>query len=857
MPRSCRTPLFATLIAGLLVLPLAAVNKKNAGPAEFELKFNLPPPAPLTAEEEQKTFKLESGFRIELVASEPMIESPIAMSFDDQGRLYVVEMRGYMRDLEGTTEKEPLGRIKLLEDTDGDGKMDKATVFLDGLVMPRAVVAVNGGAIVSEPPNLYFCKDTNGDGKADTKDTIATDFATAGGQPEHMANSPTWMLDNCVWSAAYGSRFRLRGGMWQRDVGLSRGQWGLCQDNYGRLYYNYNSDFLRCDLLPAEAFARNPLLRDATSVNAKVVTDQTVWPSHPTPGVNRGYDEKTLRKDGTLSSCTATCGALVYRGNAFPQGYRGNAFIPEPAGNLLKRFVLHEKNGVVTGSNAVVGREFLTSTDERFRPVQAADGPDGALYVVDMYRGVIQHASFLTHYLIANIEARKLSTPFDQGRIWRIVPAAKEKGKDKEKPAALKAVKIPADTAGRVALLSHANGWVRDAAQRTLVESAPADAAPQLTALLQSKEATPLARLHALWTLDGIMALTPELVRDALKNADAQVRIAAIRVASRDLAPDIIAMIGEKDTLVRAHLAIKLTGLGLPDADVALAKLLASGGGAQTLVREGALSGLRGREATFAKLLADQVTEKTAASAIPVFEALARLVAFANKAQPIEELLALAAQLPKAGPAQMALLKGLGASGGSGKNAVPVKLVWLDREPEALGTLKQALTDKAAAKLLTSVAARVAWPGKPGAPEPPKIVPLNEAQTALFERGKVIYTTICAACHQPHGYGLDGLAPPLVDSEWVLAKPDVPARIVMSGLGGPIKVAGRNFNLAMPPLLQLSDEDIAGVLTYIRREWDHNGSPVDAQFVSEVRAKNAGKMMWTADELMPAKTKTK
>jgi glucose/arabinose dehydrogenase/mono/diheme cytochrome c family protein len=851
MPRLHRTPLFATVVAGLLALPLAAVNKKNAGPTEFELKFKLPPPAPLTAEEEQKTFKIENGFKIELVASEPMIESPIAISFDDQGRLYVVEMRGYMRDLEGTTEKEPLGRIKLLEDTDGDGKMDKATVFLDGLVMPRAVMAVNGGAIVSEPPNLYFCKDTNGDGKADTKDTIATDFATAGGQPEHMANSPTWMLDNCVWSAAYGSRFRLRGGMWQRDVGLSRGQWGLCQDNYGRPYYNYNSDMLRCDLLPAEAFARNPLLRNATSVNAKVVTTQTVWPIHPTPGVNRGYEPKTLRADGTLASATAACGALVYRGDAFSAGYRGNAFVPEPAGNLLKRFVLQEKAGVVTGSNAVAGREFLASTDERFRPVQAADGPDGALYVVDMYRGIIQHASFLTHYLIANIEARKLTQPFEQGRIWRIVPV-----KGDRHPA----VKIPADTATRVQMLNHANGWVRDAAQRLLVESGNADAAPLLAALLKSKEATPLARLHALWTLDGLMALTPELQRAALTDANAQVRAAAVRTASKDVAPELIAMTGEKDTLVRAHLAIKLPILALPDADIALAKLLVAGGGSQALVREGALTGLRGREASFAKILAEQMTKENTANAVPVFEALANLVAMANKAQPLEDMLALASQQPKGSPAQTTILKGLAvnSSGGSSKSGVPVKLVWLEREPETLGTLKQALTDKASAKLLANVSSRIAWPGKPGAPPPPKIVPLTDAQTALFEKGKVTYHTLCAACHQPHGYGLDGLAPPLVDSEWVLGKPDVPARIVMNGLAGQVKVAGRTWNLAMPPLMQLSDEDVAGVLTYIRREWDHNASPVETSFVTDLRAKYKTHFMpWTSDELAAKKTTTK
>jgi hypothetical protein len=379
-----------------------------------------------------------------------------------------------------------------------------------------------------------------------------------------MANSPTWMLDNSVWSAGYSSRFRLRGGVWQRDVGLSRGQWGLCQDNYGRLYYNYNSDMLRCDLLPAEAFARNPLLRTATSVNTKLVTDQTVWPSHPTPGVNRGYDEKTLRSDGTLSKATAACGALIYRGNAFPAAYRGNAFVPEPGGNLLKRFVLQEKDGVITGSNPVTAREFLTSTDERFRPVQAADGPDGALYVVDMYRGIIQHASFITHYLLANIVARKLEQPFEQGRIWRIVPVNK-KG---ERP---KAVKIPAETAERVAQLNHANGWVRDAAQRLLVESANPEAASLLAASLSSQDAKPLTRLHALWTLDGLMALAPDLQRVALKDAHPQVRAAAVRVATRDLAPELIAMTGEKDTLVRAHLAIKLTTLGLPEADAALA----------------------------------------------------------------------------------------------------------------------------------------------------------------------------------------------------------------------------------------------------------------------------------------------
>lgn len=833
------SPRFTTLTSLLLLTtpfltPALAINEKNAGPEKVELKFKLPPPTPLSWEEEMKTFKIEKGFRIELVASEPMIESPIAVSFDDQGRLYVVEMRGYMHDLAGAGETDPTGRISLLEDTDGDGRIDKATAFLDKLVMPRAVMAVNGGVLVAEPPNLFFCKDTDGDGKADVKEVVTSDYGTLGGQPEHMANTPVWAMDNAIWSAGYSTRFKLRGGVWQKDSGLGRGQWGLCQDNYGRLYFNYNSDMLRADLLPTEAFTRNPLLRNASSINAKVAADQTLFPSHPTPGVNRGYDPKSLRADGTLTKPTGTCGALIYRGDAFPSAYHGNAFIPEPCANLVKRFTMSEKDGIVTATNTAKTTEFLTSTDERFRPVNAADGPDGALYIVDMYRGIIQHQSFLTHYLIANIKDRKLETPFNQGRIWRIVPDTQE---------CPKPVKVSKDAK----MLTHANGWVRDTAQRLIVESSDASAIPALKALLASD--SPITRLHALWTLDGLSAATPDLLRTALTDKDAQVRAAAVRISGRDLAPDLIALTSEKDALVLAHLAIKLTSFNLPDADTAVAKLL-SINGKNALVREGALTGLRGREAAFAKLLAAQLSKSNSASITPVIEALGALLASANKAGPFEDMLELAAAQPQGGAVQIAAIKGLATSGTDPKSKSPPKLLWLEAEPATLKTLKTAMTDKTSAKLFTSVEARLAWPGKPGAPPPPKIVPLNEAQTALYEKGKTIYATLCAACHQPHGFGLDGLAPPLVDSEWVLGKAELPARIIMHGLAGPVKVGGRSFNLAMPPLPQLTDEDVAGVLTYIRREWEHNASPVDTKAVTAIRTQTKGRTaMWTEQEL--------
>jgi len=842
-----KTPL-AVLALLIGATPAFALNKGNAGPTDVQLKFTLPAPAPLSPEEELKTFKLPPGFRIELVASEPMIESPVAISFDDQGRMFVIEMRSYMRDLEGTTEKDPTSRVSLLTDTDGDGRMDKASAFLDNLVMPRGVMAVKGGAFIAEPPNLFFCRDTKGNGIADEKILVASDFGTLGGQPEHMANTPTWALDNRIYAANYGTSFKLTNGAWQKGPGLGRGQWGLTQDDAGRLFYNYNSDLLRADLLPAAAYARNPLLRDAIGINNKVIKEQSVYPSHPTPGVNRGYDAKTLRADGTLANATSTCGAAIYRGDAFPAEFRGNAFIPEPSSNLVKRVLIAEKDGLLTGANAYDEKEFLTSTDERFRPVMMANGPDGALYVVDLYRGMLQHPAFLTHYLIANIKARKLELPVSGGRIWRIV---------RDDQAAPHATKIPADAAARVKLLSHPNGWVRDTAQRLIVESADAATVTPLRALLADAQAPAFARLHALWSLDGFAAARPEDVRLALKDTDAQVRAAAIRIAPAEMLADLCALKDEKEVLVLAHLAIRLSAANLPDADKALAELLAAHGD-NALIREGALTGARGREVALAKAVGALGSAGNLLQTGPVLEGFAALISQAGKAGPIEGMLEIAATLGDR-HLRASVLRGLDQStrDPKQKKAVPLKTVWFNAAPASLAQLKKAVTEVNVAKNLENIAVRLAWIGKPGAPAPPKVIALTKAQQELFEKGKVTFTNLCAACHQPHGYGLDGLAPPLVDSDWVLGKPDVTARIVLNGLGGPVKVGSRTWDLTMPPMGVLSDEDIAGVLTYVRREWEHNGTPVDAKFVTGIRKQFADHPnSWTSDELRPPTKKS-
>ena len=836
-----------------LSLPVTwAINKNNAGPADAKVKFELPPPKPLSPEEELKTFQVPKGFHLELVASEPMIESPIALSFDEQGRMYVVEMRGYMHDMNGAGEKEPTGRISLLEDTHGTGKMDKASVFVDGLVMPRAVLAMKGGALVGVPPNLTFYKDTQGKGTADEKTVVATDFGTPGGQPEHMANTPIVAMDNWIYGAAYSMRLKATGNTWQHGPGLGRGQWGLCQDNVGRLFYNYNSDLLRTDLLPAIAYARNPLLRNALGINHQVIVSQTVYPSHPTPGVNRGYEARSLRPDGTLANTTATCGAVIYRGSAYDKEYQGNAFVPEPAANLVKRLVIEENDGVLKGVDTAKGIDFLTSTDERFRPVQLVNGPDGCIYIVDMYRGIIQHTAFITHYLVENIKERKLEQPYNLGRIWRLVPD--------HQTNPLK-VTVPTATAERVKMLTHADGWVRDTAQRLLVESGDTAAVPALQELVLH-HAQALTRLHALWTLEGLNALTPETLRTGLHDADPQVKAAAIRMLPSELVPDLYSLVHETDVVVLSHLAIRLSAANQPAADEALANLL-SVHGQNALVREGALTGLRGREHSMAKTIAQHFNPKNAAASDSALEGLATLVSQAGKAGPFEDMLQVAADLTSSADAQTALLRGLaqGSNDAKAKKPKVVKTLWFTQAPAAVATLENALSKNAnspAAKSLKLIQDRIAWPGKPGAPTPPKVVPLTTAQKELFEKGHNTFLSLCAACHQPHGFGLDGLAPPLVDSEWVLGKPENLVRIVSHGLGGPIRVGNRTWDLAMPPCPQLSDEEVAGVLTYIRREWEHTASAVETKLVHDVRAQEAGRTnSWTAEELRPtAKTAT-
>ncbi|MBD0297746.1 MAG: dehydrogenase, partial [Flavisolibacter sp.] len=347
-----------------------------------------PTHAILSPQEAIKDFHIESGFEVQLVASEPLIEDPVALTFDGDGNMWVIEMRGYMHNTEGGGENLPLGRIKLLKDNDDDGTYETVSVFLDSLILPRAICVINDGMLVAEPPKLWFVKNENG--KAGVKTIVDSSYAE-GGNVEHQPNSLFRAMDNWIYSSEGDKRYRYMNGKWMIEKTHLRGQWGLSQDDYGRLFYNNNSVTLMGDNFLPNTFQLNPyhknLARDKYSIQ---LVDNRVFPRVATPGVNRGYQKDALdSQTKKLVDVTSACGPVIYRGDQFPAAYHGNAFVLEPAAFLIKRILVKEDSGKLKGQFTSDKDEFLTATDERFRPVNAYTAPDGSLFIIDMHRGII------------------------------------------------------------------------------------------------------------------------------------------------------------------------------------------------------------------------------------------------------------------------------------------------------------------------------------------------------------------------------------------------------------------------------------------------------------------------------------
>ncbi len=828
------------LTAFLSLLTAAAFAQLGDKPGEAQVQLvpkDLIPPSPaLSAAEEAKTFQIAPGFKVELVASEPLVGDPVAAQFGPDGRLWVVEMRSYMPDLDGHDEDKPTGRVVVLTDTDGDGKMDKSDVFLDQLVMPRAICLVGDGALIGAPPMLWYCPDKNHDGKADEKIEVARDFGIAVdparpelANPERAPNAPLWALDNWIYCGAHAAKFRYRAGSFERGVSSFRGQWGLSQDDWGRLFHNSNSDHLRGDLAPSHYLIRNAHFPRPSGANVKVGIEQLVWPIRVNPGINRGYRPEMLR-DFKLKEFTAACAPLIYRGDRLPEDCYGNAFICEPSANLIKRDVISAKGGSIESHEAYKDHEFLASTDERFRPVNLTAGPDGALYVVDFYRGVIQHRISLTTYLRKQSEERGLVDPRGLGRIWRIVPTSE----GQRKPVNL----ANASSQDLVSHLSAPNAWTRETAQRLLVERADAAIVPALEEL--AIKGAPLARLHALWTLDGMQKTNWPVVGATVADVDPRVRNAAVRCAeslftgsTRENAVMKLIAISAEETDPQVQLQLALTLGEARDAKAEAAMVaLALRASTHAFLADAVLSGASGRELELLEtLVAGKATSPAAKRLLAGF---ARSVAAERDPTRVTRFFALVQTLE---PAQRTPLLTAFATDAASAARRPLKL---DARPALLDTTG---TEK--------VATMVTWPGKPAPTgfKPPR--PLTPEEQARFETGKALYAGVCAACHQPHGMGLDGLAPPLLDSEWVLGSPERITRIALHGVRGPLKVKGATYSLDMPPMGVFGDDQLSAILTYLRREWEHGADPIAPEQVKTIRAAEAKRQdSWTQEELL-------
>jgi len=861
-PTPPTTRLFTAILA-LSCAPLAAAqNGDQPGEEQPPLPTELaiPPAPPLSVEEALESFVLAPGFTVECAASEPLIADPVCIAFDGDGRMWVAEMRAYMPNVDGEGEDEPNGTIAVLEDSDGDGVYDARTDFLEGLVLPRAVMPYRNGALVIAPPELAFHRDTDGDGRADAKEVIATGL---GGlhSPEHAINSLRWTHDNWVAVANHRWRFRETEEGWIRQRTNGGGQWGLSLDEEGRAFFNTNSDGLRGDLYSSHYAVRNPNFGVAAGVNQRIASDQRVWPARMTPGVNRGYREPTLRDDYRLRSFTGACGPLIYLGGAFPEEFHGNAFVAEPCGNLVKRFTLHATaNGGFEAKNAYEGREFLASRDERFRPVDLYDGPGGALYVVDMYRGLIQHRLFVTSWLRKQVEERGLEEPRGMGRIWRVVHEGIERGSE------LKMSEM--SWTELVGELSSPNGWRRITAQRMIWEDGFDDPdAIDLCRQLVREGPDPMGRRHALLTLAGIGGLDRGSVAVGLRNADprfvrAALQCAEILIATGD--DDILSEarmhIASNDPMTRRQALLSIAEAKTGDADRSLVFAAKTGAMFSDADRSVFLSGLLHRELDVLLALFEAEDWATELPGRPeLVRDLARCITREGRHDALDGLFELAVQTamdedlgfkPTMGWRSSALIAGMMAGRPKGGTGEPRPIAFA-AEPRAIVSARWQ-AEFNATEPLRELLKWITWPGGPNASEE-SVRPLSEEEAQRFERGRELYMETCAACHHGSGLGDAGLAPSLRFSSWLLKDAATPIRILVGGLDGPIEVGGETWDLEMP-VYDGGAEEVAAVLTYARREWGHGAEPVSVEEVEAVLAELAERgRSWTAEELEAAR----
>jgi mono/diheme cytochrome c family protein len=540
-----------------------------------------PPVEPLSPEESMKKVQLPPGYHLELVASEPMIQEPVALAWDGNGRMFVVEMNTYMLDVSGTGQYDPVSKIKLLEDTDGDGVMDKSTVYIDSLVLPRAILTIGDQLLVQETnvQHIWSYRDTDGDGVADTKKMVFRNDAVDSRNLEHQNGGFIWNMDNWIYPTRDNLRYKYKGGVLVADTLVDNmiGQWGITSDSYGRLFYSEAGPGL-----PAVQIQQMPAYGALNFIDQYTVDFTIPWPIIGNLDAQGG--ERALRpEDNTLNRFTSGAGQSIFRGDRLPADMQGDYFIPEMVARVIKRGNVLNRDGKIIIENVYKEKDWLASADMNFRPLNTYTAPDGTMYIVDMYHGIIQESEWTgpDSYLGKVIAEKGLEKNKGMGRIYRVVHD--DFKRDTTKPNMLNE-----SATELLTYLDHPNGWWRDNAQKQLVVLNDQSVVPALKEIAFGEQAglkakpSNLARIHALWTLEGMDAMDKGTLYGAMGDVDPQVRKAAIWISEMYVKSNDAEVIDKLASLkadtsadVRIQLFLTLRTNKTPKAQDVIADLLA------------------------------------------------------------------------------------------------------------------------------------------------------------------------------------------------------------------------------------------------------------------------------------------
>jgi putative membrane-bound dehydrogenase-like protein len=664
--------LLSIAIALAFLTSVGAEERPATGPVN---KTTFAPPK--TPAESLKCLKLRPGFTAELVADDRLVQSPIAINWGADGRCWVVEMGDYPLGVDGKGKAG--GRVVLLEDTNGDGRYIKSTVFLDKLAFPTGVLPWGKGVLITVAPDIIYAEDSHRDGHADIVKTLYTGFVE--GNQQHRVNGLTYGLDNWIYGAnghsggkvrsiktgqmvdIAGRDFRIEPeeGLIEPVTGIT--QFGRAMDDWGNWFGcdNSNPDFQF--VLEERYLRQNP--HYAPPAPKVAVPDN----AGPAPVFPISPDLPRFNDYWALHRFTSACGLIIYRDDLFGPAFEGNSFVSEPVGNLVHREIMR-REGVLAHSARPEDEkttEFLASTDGWFRPTTLRTGPDGALWVVDMYRLVIEHPQWIPKEWQETLDLR---AGREMGRIYRIFPEG-------AKPR-----KIPRldqlDTAGLVAALDSPSGWQRDMAQQLIVARHDPASVPLLQAAFRTSKRN-LTRLHALCALEGIDALKGDVLLAALADPCAGIRRQAVRMCeamfTQDdrLGPKLADLATDPDAQVRLQLACTLGQWNDARAGQGLGRIAASNGG-DVYIEAAVISSLTTRN--LGGVVDAVVSASHANSALSVlFPQLLRFASSENEQGSVEKILAVVSQSASSGfePWQLDAAGDMLDSLGSGKGNEPFR----------------------------------------------------------------------------------------------------------------------------------------------------------------------------------------